>query len=427
MVNCDFKALIIDDDNDSCDVTRLILSSYDKYKFIVDECKTLKEALKLNLNKYDIIILDMVLPDSEGVYLYKTISSSTSTPILIYSGYPDLALEAAKAGAQAYLTKPVSRDVLIQTIIFSIEKYRLKNKIEKEEKKFKMVIEGISDSIIICETTNGKDFIIINMNKSAEKLEKVKREDVIGKNIMDVFPYIKKFNFDKIFEEVYKTGISKEDDLKFYDDGTWRTNYIFKLPSDEIVDMCYDKTKIMQMIKELEEKERMLRCSFNFNRDIIFITDESGNIIDRNRSFNKYLKYHHIEDKEINEKILWKDKKERNEFLKILKEKGQNLNKEVIFLSKNGNELYCIISAYVLDNKIYYFIHDVTREKKSYDFMSKSSNILSEIMESKIDKDLDKELKHWKEEEDVRIVLRKEKIKEIDSILKDIKIFSGEK
>jgi len=421
------NVLIIDDDDDSCDGIKILLSFHEKYKFFVEECKTLKESLKLNLNNYDIIILDMILPDSKGTKLYNIISSSTNSPIMILSGYPDLAIDAAKAGAQSYLIKPVSRDVLIQTILFTIEKYKLINKIKTEEKRFKMVMEGTSDPIIIYTTENGKDFKIINMNSAAEKLEKLDRKDVIGKYGKDVFPYISKYNFNNLFKKVYKTGNPFDDDLKQYDDGTWRTNYIYKLPSDDVVNVCYDQTNMINILKDLEEKEKMLRCSFNFNRDIIFITDMDHNVLDRNRSFNKFLKYHYLNDKDINDKNIWKDLSLRDKFLNELHRNGQNLNKEVTFLSKDKDEIYCIISAYILENKIYYFVHDITQEKKSIEVMSKSSHMLSDIIKSKVDIDLENEFNKWKEEENVRIVLRKEKINEIDSIIKDIQNFSGEK
>ena len=421
------KVLIIDDDDDSCDGVKILLSFHEKYKFKVDDCKTLKEALNLNLNNYDIIILDMLLPDSKGVDLYKSISSLTNTPIIILSGYSDLARDAAKAGAQGYLLKPVSHDVLVQTIIFSIERSKLVNKLREEKKRFEMVMEGISDSIIIYETNDGENFKIVDMNRSAEKLENIVKSKVIGLEGEKVFPYIKKFNFNEIFKEVYKNGTPKEDGLRKYNDGTWRTNYIYKIPENDIVSICYDKTDIVKILKSLEEKERMLRCSFNFNRDMIFITDMNYNILDRNRSFNKNLNYHYKNDVEINIKNVWKEKEKCEKFFEKLKRKGQNLNVECTFISKDGNEIYCIISAYILEDKIYYFAHDITKEKISSNIISKSEHILSDIVESKSNIDLNKELDEWKEEENVRIVLRKEKINEIDKIINDIQGFIGKK
>jgi len=419
MSNDYIRVLIIDDDPDSCDGVKILLSFHEKYKFSVDECRTLKEALSLNLNSYDIIILDMILPDSKGVNLYRSVSSLTSTPIIILSGYSDLAKEAAKAGAQGYLLKPVNHDVLTQTIIFSIERSKLVNKLKEERKRFEMVMEGISDSIIIYETNDGEDFKIVDMNRSAEKLENVVKSKVIGLSGEKVFPYIKKFKFNEIFKEVYITGIPKEDGLKRYDDDTWRTNYIYKLPENNIANICYDKTDIVNILKSLKEKERMLRCAFNFNRDIIFITDSKHNIVDRNRSFNNILGYHYKKDTDINLKDFWLDDENRNNFINYLRNNENNLNKECTFTAKNGDKIHCIISAYILEEKNYYFVHDITKEKISYNFMSKSKHILSDIIESKID--------DWKSEEDVRIVLRKEKIDEIDSIIDEIQKFSGEK
>lgn len=69
----------------------------------------------------DIIFLDMSLPDIGGIELIgklRGVASLTDTPILVLSASPELdaAELAIKAGAQAYLNKPIRLQTLLDTI-----------------------------------------------------------------------------------------------------------------------------------------------------------------------------------------------------------------------------------------------------------------------------------------------------------------------
>lgn len=58
-------------------------------------------------NTFDVIILDLCLPDSRGLETFRVLANSTAAPIIIYSGLSDDAVkvEAMKAGACHYLIK----------------------------------------------------------------------------------------------------------------------------------------------------------------------------------------------------------------------------------------------------------------------------------------------------------------------------------
>jgi CheY-like chemotaxis protein len=80
------------------------------------------EALKIAPEQNpDMIFLDMNLPDMDGIALISQLRqepSLASTPVLMLSASPELdAAELARhAGAQAYLTKPIRLQTLLDTI-----------------------------------------------------------------------------------------------------------------------------------------------------------------------------------------------------------------------------------------------------------------------------------------------------------------------
>lgn len=83
--------------------------SLEQDRYSVDEVHTGKEAIdKIYKNKYKLILLDLVLPDTNGLNICKDISKQNQTPIIIITKKDEdinkiLALEY---GADDYLVKP---------------------------------------------------------------------------------------------------------------------------------------------------------------------------------------------------------------------------------------------------------------------------------------------------------------------------------
>jgi DNA-binding NarL/FixJ family response regulator len=96
---------------------------------VVDEAANGTEALdKIKKEKYDIVLLDIAMPDMNGLEVLKEIQKFNKTlPVLIISIYPEdqYALRCLKAGASGYLTKDTASDELTLAVerILSGKKY----------------------------------------------------------------------------------------------------------------------------------------------------------------------------------------------------------------------------------------------------------------------------------------------------------------
>jgi two-component system response regulator PilR (NtrC family) len=101
--------------------------------YIVDLATTGNEAIELTQEEtYNIALLDIRLPDIEGVELLKLIRDNIpKTRKIMVTGYPSMqnAISALNKNADVYLTKPVGVEKLL-----SIVKEQLQ--LQKEEKKF---------------------------------------------------------------------------------------------------------------------------------------------------------------------------------------------------------------------------------------------------------------------------------------------------
>ena len=72
------------------------------------------------------LVLDVTLPDLSGLDLQKRLADRIDMPIIFITGYGDvpMTVQAMKAGAVEFLTKPFSDEVLISAIRQAIERSR---------------------------------------------------------------------------------------------------------------------------------------------------------------------------------------------------------------------------------------------------------------------------------------------------------------
>jgi PAS domain S-box-containing protein len=104
--------------------------------------------------------------------------------------------------------------------------------------KFEVLFDHVSSGVAIYEARNdGEDFVFVGFNPAAEQIEHIKKEDLIGKSVIEIFPGVKQFGLLDIFRRVYKTGIPEHHPVSVYKDeriAGWRENYVCRLPSEQI-------------------------------------------------------------------------------------------------------------------------------------------------------------------------------------------------
>ena len=108
------KILVIDDNRADRDlIITHIKKSKKRKNIITEESNCLKDALnKIENNDYDVILLDLVLPESDGIETVKTVISSLKKwekdiPVIVLTGMEDYKVgrEAWALGIKDYLVK----------------------------------------------------------------------------------------------------------------------------------------------------------------------------------------------------------------------------------------------------------------------------------------------------------------------------------
>jgi CheY-like chemotaxis protein len=111
------RVLVVDDHAPTVALVRAILDAEKHTQYEVVEASTGTECLKAVDQKgpFDLILLDVNLPDMDGFSVCKALRSvETRVPIVFVTGQGDLKDFAAgrQAGGDSYLVKPISRNSL---------------------------------------------------------------------------------------------------------------------------------------------------------------------------------------------------------------------------------------------------------------------------------------------------------------------------
>ncbi len=102
------------------------------HNFKLTIAKNLKEATTLLDNKYDLIILDLMLPDGDGLEFYQEYLKNKTTLILTAKDDEDLIATSLDAGVEDYIIKPFRSKELLSRI----------NKILKRNKDNELITVG---------------------------------------------------------------------------------------------------------------------------------------------------------------------------------------------------------------------------------------------------------------------------------------------
>jgi len=109
------KVLVVDDEDR---IRRLIRMYLEREDFIIEEADNGADALTLALeNDYDVILLDIMMPEMDGIEVCEAIRLEKTTPILMLTakGEESNRVQGFESGADDYIVKPFSpREVILR-------------------------------------------------------------------------------------------------------------------------------------------------------------------------------------------------------------------------------------------------------------------------------------------------------------------------
>ncbi|MBE9007557.1 hybrid sensor histidine kinase/response regulator [Fortiea sp. LEGE XX443] len=153
------KILLIEDNLAEARLLQEFLQQADAKEFVLVHVKRLQEALnELSHSSYDIILLDLTLPDSQGLSsLPLLINNAPSVPIVVLTNTNDeeLAIEAVREGAQDYLVKRhVNVNSLVRSICYAIERKQLLETLRQVNQTLQVRVEESNAELVKANEIN---------------------------------------------------------------------------------------------------------------------------------------------------------------------------------------------------------------------------------------------------------------------------------
>jgi len=189
MNNRKVNILLVDDDPLDRRLVEVTLArSNTSVQYNVETAGTLSEATKrLSNGSYDVLLLDLNLPDSSGIDTVQQAQDTNSdASIVVLTGLDDeeMGLEAIRRGAEDYLVKGKSLEhILVRTIRYSLERKRVRQRLMETENLFRSVVQTAGSAIFVLSP----EYRILEWNEQAEHLYGWQRQEVLNKDYLRLF------------------------------------------------------------------------------------------------------------------------------------------------------------------------------------------------------------------------------------------------
>lgn len=217
---------------------------------------------------FDIIFLDLSLPDKSGIDLVKAIiSNNVLIPIVVLTGYTDInfAIQSLSLGISDYLLKEdLSATTIYKCIIYNIERYKTLLKIKESEQRYSDLFQLSPTSLFVYDLDSKK---IMDVNNSAIQIYQYTKEEFLELQIDNLqINLIDAENCDLVLnslEKDYKLIYSaiechkkKNGDLLYVE--TKENKFIYK-GSNSVIVSIEDLTKEIIQILSIQQQNKKLR------------------------------------------------------------------------------------------------------------------------------------------------------------------------
>ena len=152
--------LVVDDDDE---IRSLVKQYLDQNNFLVTTATSAEDAIKkVDIIKFDLIVLDIMMPGKSGLDFIQENKNKIKTPIILLTakGTTSERVEGLEIGADDYLPKPFEPKELVLRIKNILNKTKIKNK--KRIIEFDNIIINLNKLLI---SKNNKDYKINSTEK----------------------------------------------------------------------------------------------------------------------------------------------------------------------------------------------------------------------------------------------------------------------
>ena len=238
-----------------------LLEEYVSEKIKNPTIKHLERFSELNdfkdeVGQYDIIFLDLSLPDKSGSELVESVLKiAKNIPVVVLTGYSDFsfALKAIALGASDYLLKDELNSVTLhKSIVYNIERFKNIFKIKESEQLYNDLFELSPQPIFVIDADTHH---ILDVNQACEKLYEFKKEELVNQSIKTIFK-----DEESIFDN-HQTIITQTHKKKNKEKiiAEVKYNKIIHNNKEAIIIVSNDITKSIEHLNEIESQNTKLK------------------------------------------------------------------------------------------------------------------------------------------------------------------------
>jgi len=209
--------LLVEDDEIDVRLAKRILDKCSQpVEFAVESVGSMSAAAEsLGSREFDVVLLDLNLPDSSGIETVQKVSEvNPRVSIVALTGLDDeeTGLLAIKSGATDYLVKGQSlENLLVRTVLYALERKRAEQRKIKAAQQWRTTFDSISEMISI----HDKNHKIVRVNAALARFFKSEPKELIGKTCYELFHGMKQPCSNCPHTQTLKTG--KPATLEFFE------------------------------------------------------------------------------------------------------------------------------------------------------------------------------------------------------------------
>ncbi len=180
--------LLIEDNPGDARLIKEMLQEQSSQKIELKHVECMEDAEKhLAANAIDVILLDLGLPDAQGLdAVRRARAAARGIPLVVLSGLDDesMAIQAMQEGAQDYLVKgQIEPRELVRALRYAVERKSIQEALFEEQERAQVTLDCIGDGVISTDVSGNITFL----NIVAEKLSGWSLHEVVGRPMADAF------------------------------------------------------------------------------------------------------------------------------------------------------------------------------------------------------------------------------------------------
>lgn len=191
---------------------------------VLDITTSTEELLKkLSREKYDVVLIDHMLPGVDGITLLKLLRDKhvcDSTPVIAVTGNTVMSAKEnyLKAGFSGYVAKPVKKDVLLETVAYCLGLFR--GEVEKPKRPAILVVDDNRMNLLVAQKILAEDYSvsIITSGKAAFEHLQYNKVDLILLDLrmpeMDGFEFMELIRQNEALREIPIICLTADDETE---------------------------------------------------------------------------------------------------------------------------------------------------------------------------------------------------------------------